>query len=147
MIDHPNSPDVVQGGLDHMAYHNRLYRRKGFPVNVCPEFISTFTITIYYPKKSMLTTQFDRQILRIQASGLMSYWINRYGDYEFNKAESNVMPEPRQLSFEHLSVMYEICGTMLGCSLIVFGLELTSKKIAWVKHTLDKLSGMGDFRE
>lgn len=130
-----------------MAHHNRLYGRQGGQVNICPEFISTFTITIYYPKQSMLTEQFDRQILRIQASGLMSYWINRYGDYEFNQAEPNVGPEPRQLSFEHLSVMYEMCGAMLGCSLIVFGLELTSTKVGWVKRTLDILSGMGDYRE
>ncbi|XP_062539195.1 uncharacterized protein LOC134207504 [Armigeres subalbatus] len=147
MTLHPGSPDVVQGCLDHMAHHNWLFGRKGGRVDICPEFISTFTVAIYYPKKSMLTRQFDQQIQRIQASGLMSYWINLYGDYDFRRVESNVGPEPRQLSNGHLSVLYDMCVVLLGCSLVVFGLEVASQRSDWLKIVLDRLSGMGDSRE
>ncbi|XP_019555474.3 uncharacterized protein LOC109424745 [Aedes albopictus] len=147
MIHHPGSPDVVQGCLDHMAHHNWLFGRKGGRVDICPEFISTFTVTIYYPKKSMLTRQFDRQIQWIQASGLMSYWINLYGDYEFNRVESKGGSEPRQLSNGHLAVTYELCGAMFGLSLLVFALELASWRVGWMRSVLERLSGMGDYRE
>ncbi|KAL1398843.1 hypothetical protein pipiens_008637 [Culex pipiens pipiens] len=79
MEHHPESPDVVMGTLDAMAHHNLLYRRKGLePVTICGETITTFSMAIYYPKKSMLTRQFNRQLQQIQAAGLINYWIKQY---------------------------------------------------------------------
>ncbi|XP_055615243.1 uncharacterized protein LOC129761543 [Toxorhynchites rutilus septentrionalis] len=138
MINHPESPDVVQGGLDHIAHHNHLYRKKGGAVDICTEFISTYTITIYYPKKSMLTREFDEQILKIQASGLMFLWINRYGDYNFFGAQDE-KSSPRQLSNEHLLVGYEICAVMLTFSGIVFALENVSRRFVRLRNLFEYL--------
>lgn len=138
MISHPESQDVVQGALDHMAHHNFLYRKKGGAVDICREFISTYTVTIYYPKKSMLTREFDEQILRIQASGLMSLWTNRYGDYDFFGKQVE-KTSPRQLSIEHLFIVYKICGIMLIISGAVFVLEMVSKRFPRLQNLFDYL--------
>ncbi|KAL9695116.1 hypothetical protein quinque_014401 [Culex quinquefasciatus] len=121
MEHHPESPDVVMGTLDAMAHHNLLYRRKGLePVTICGETITTFSMAIYYPKKSMLTKQFNRQLQQIQAAGLINYWIKQYGDYEFI-GKSTGSAEPKQLSNEHLMMAYELYGLLVlicGCRLL-----------------------------
>ncbi|EAT32642.1 AAEL015150-PA [Aedes aegypti] len=127
MMHHPETSNVVMGALDHMAHHNHLYRRKGGFIDVCREFVSTYTVAIYYPKRSMLTNRFDWEIMRIQASGLMSYWINRYGDYDFFR-KVNDASHPKKLSWEHLSAVFEICGVLLGLCGVVFLLEIVSDR-------------------
>ncbi|XP_058811316.1 uncharacterized protein LOC131676211 [Topomyia yanbarensis] len=146
MMHNPQSRDVTMGALDHMAHHNFLYRRYGGFLPICREFISTFTVAIYYPKKSILTKRFDAQIQQIQAAGLMSYWITRYGDYDFFR-RTKKGSELKRLSNEHLFVAYKMGGIMLTVSGFVFGLELVSGKIRGLRMVLDRFSGMGDSRE
>ncbi|XP_053699477.1 uncharacterized protein LOC128746454 [Sabethes cyaneus] len=137
MMRHPRDKDVVQGALDHIAYHNHLYRRRGGFQQICPEFIATFTVAIYYPKKSILTPQFDEQIRHIQASGLMSFWVIRYGDYDFF-GRPRRRPRPKQLNNNYLFFAYELGGILLTASGVVFGLELASKKVRILRLLLDR---------
>lgn len=115
-------------GLDHVAYHNRQYRRRpgGF-VRIAKESIAVFTITIYYPKKSTLTRQFNRQIRRFLAAGLMDYWVQRYGDYDFTE-QIDGSAGPKPLSLGHLVGTFELCGVMMIVSILVFLGELASVK-------------------
>ncbi|XP_055543352.1 uncharacterized protein LOC129728901 [Wyeomyia smithii] len=118
MMSHPRSPDVVQGALDHIAYHNRLYRKRGGFQLICPEFISTFTVAIFYPKRSILMEQFDNKIQHIQASGLMSFWVTRYGDYDFRRPKKT--PRPKRLNNRYLVFAYQMGAILLIASGVVF---------------------------
>ncbi|XP_055522404.1 uncharacterized protein LOC129716594 [Wyeomyia smithii] len=146
LLSHPESKDVVMGALDHMAYHNRLYRRRGGFQPICREFISTYTVAIYYPKRSILTQQFNTQIQHIQASGLMSFWVTQYGDYEFFRRPKETTG-PKRLNNEHLFGAYEIGGIMLTTTGVVFGLELASKKVRVLKLLLDKLCNVNNKKQ
>ncbi|KAL9695112.1 hypothetical protein quinque_014397 [Culex quinquefasciatus] len=141
MERHPESRDVVQGTLDHMAHHNQQFRRRGLkPVPICREPLTTFSIAIYYPRKSMLTGQFDHQLLQIQAAGLTNYWIKQYGDYEFS-GRSEGSAEPRQMSNEHLMVVYELYGLLIVLSGTIFVMELISDRIVGLKRMLEEIVG------
>ncbi|XP_053699475.1 uncharacterized protein LOC128746452 [Sabethes cyaneus] len=146
MINHPQSRDVVMGALDHMAYHNRLYRRRGGFQPICPEFISTYTVAIYYPKRSILTEQFDAQIQHIQAAGLMNFWISQYGDYDFFRRPRETS-QPKRLNNEHLLVAYEMGGVMLTASGVVFGLELASRRFRILKLVLDSFNNVNNRKQ
>ncbi|XP_039429555.1 uncharacterized protein LOC120412971 [Culex pipiens pallens] len=141
MERHPESRDVVQGTLDHMAHHNQQFRRRGLkPVPICREPLTTFSIAIYYPRKSMLTGQFDHQLLQIQAAGLTNYWIKQYGDYEFfGRSEGSA--EPRQMSNEHLMVVYELYVLLIVLSVVIFVMELISDRIVGLKRVLEEIVG------
>uniref|UniRef100_A0A8D8HQK3 (northern house mosquito) hypothetical protein n=2 Tax=Culex pipiens TaxID=7175 RepID=A0A8D8HQK3_CULPI len=141
MERHPESRDVVQGTLDHMAHHNQQFRRRGLkPVPICREPLTTFSIAIYYPRKSMLTGQFGHQLLQIQAAGLTNYWIKQYGDYEFfGRSEGSA--EPRQMSNEHLMVVCELYGLLIVLSVVIFAMELISDRIVGLKRVLEEIVG------
>ncbi|XP_062708000.1 uncharacterized protein LOC134288154 [Aedes albopictus] len=146
MMHHPESTDVVMGALDHMAHHNHLYRRKGGFIDVCREFVSTYTVAIYYPKRSMLTQRFDWEIMMIQASGLMSYYINRYGDYDFF-GKVNEASQPKKLSWEHLSAVFEFCGALLGLCGVIFVMEVVSDRYPSVRRVFWRLCCRGEIED
>ncbi|XP_058811320.1 ionotropic receptor 21a-like [Topomyia yanbarensis] len=65
--------------LDQAAYHNKIYPKREF-VNVAKERVAVYPVGFYYPKKSGLTAVFDEQIRNIQSTGLIDFWVRRYGD-------------------------------------------------------------------
>ncbi|KAL9695114.1 hypothetical protein quinque_014399 [Culex quinquefasciatus] len=89
MTQHQDSPDVMMSGLDHVAYHNRQYRRRPAVSSALP-----------------------RKIRRFLAAGLMDYWVQRYGDYDFTE-QIDGSAGPKPLSLGHLVGTFELCGVMM----------------------------------
>lgn len=87
--------------------------------------MAVYPVALYYPKKSRLTKVFDDRIRNIQPTGLIRFWMKRYGDYDFfQKMDSS--REPRQLSNLHLAGGYQVFAGCLAVSGVVFVMEILS---------------------
>ncbi|XP_053699476.1 uncharacterized protein LOC128746453 [Sabethes cyaneus] len=137
LLDQPGSPDVLLSPQDYVARHNKLRGNRGSAfAQIARESLGTCTAVIYYPKRSILTPAFDRQIMRIQSVGLDKFWLNRYGDYQFFRQETNNRI-PEALTGEHLLGAYEVYGTMLLGSSLVWALEMLSLKVRWLRKVFE----------
>lgn len=130
---------VVLTPMDLVAYNNRVNPRSRF-VHIAREHVSVFPVGLYYPKQSALRDVFDEQVRMIVPSGLVSYWIERYGDYDFF-ARPIEKSEPRKLSNAHLVGAYQLYGCCLGVSVGVFLVELTVPRLlalgAFLRRLID----------
>ncbi|KAL9692043.1 hypothetical protein quinque_000103, partial [Culex quinquefasciatus] len=97
---------VVLIPLDHAAYHNKIFPKSQF-VQIAKEHVAVYPVALYYPKKSRLTKVFDDRIRNIQPTGLIRFWMKRYGDYDFFQ-QMDSSREPRQLSNLHLAGGYQL---------------------------------------
>lgn len=71
----------------------------------------------------------------------MEYWIQRYGDYDFQEQVESSGPKP--LTLDHLLGAFELCGVLVVTSFVVFLIELlvfrsSSKKMLNIFGTLLK---------
>ncbi|XP_055615245.1 uncharacterized protein LOC129761545 [Toxorhynchites rutilus septentrionalis] len=107
MLENPSVRDVLFCSTDFAARHNKLYRWTGQSIAITREMVASYTMAIYYPKRSILTDRFDYEIMRFQAAGLFTVWINRYGDYNFFQKEI-INKVPDRLSNSHILGAYEI---------------------------------------
>lgn len=138
MSENPSVKDVLLCSIDFAARHNKKYRRTGRSIAIARDMVASYSIAIYYPKRSILTHRFDHQIMQFQAAGLFTVWINRYGDYDFFRKEI-ISKVPERLSSKHLLGAYEIFAVMmLGC-VVVFLIEIVSCEVPWLRRILRRL--------
>lgn len=128
---------VVLIPLDYAAYHNRIFPKREF-VYIAKEHVGVYPVGFYYPKKSRLTKVFDDQIRNIQSTGLIDFWLRRYGDYDFFRKQKS-SAGPRKLSNQHLAGGYQVFGCWLAISCVVFGLELLSQRVVLLRRILELL--------
>ncbi|XP_049548278.1 uncharacterized protein LOC125959493 [Anopheles darlingi] len=123
--EHPDDPDVSMCTRDHVAYHNMRHRLDGQRVRVARQPIALYTVTILYPKRSMLTPGFDDQIEQIVAAGLLKRWAGRYGDYR-DQGEGNAdtatiaASQPAPIHLVQLLGVFEVLVALLAFSTLVF---------------------------
>ncbi|XP_035796084.1 uncharacterized protein LOC118468893 [Anopheles albimanus] len=120
---HPDDPDVSMCTRDHVAYHNLRHRLDGQRVRIARQPMALYTVTILYPKRSMLTPGFDDQIERIVASGLLKRWAARYGDYRETGTTPHPTPVASQPAPIHLGQLlgaFELLAVLLALSTLVF---------------------------
>uniref|UniRef100_A0A240PMM0 Uncharacterized protein n=1 Tax=Anopheles atroparvus TaxID=41427 RepID=A0A240PMM0_ANOAO len=126
---HPHDPDVTMCTRDHVAYYNRLHRRRLW---IAREPMALYTVTVLYPKQSMLTTSFDDHIERIESSGLIKYWASRYSNYHFfgpaQSPDGQSSPDA-PISMRQLRGAFQLLLCLLTASGVVLLLE-----IYWVRR-------------
>ncbi|XP_050088380.1 uncharacterized protein LOC126572768 [Anopheles aquasalis] len=131
---HPDDPDVSMCTRDHVAYHNLCHRADGQRLRIARQPIALYTVTILYPKRSMLTGGFDERIEQIVASGLLKRWASRYGDYRGDRGEGeSVRPagppaataatQPAPIHLGQLLGAFEALAALLALSTLVFIVE------------------------
>uniref|UniRef100_A0A182MZR7 Uncharacterized protein n=1 Tax=Anopheles dirus TaxID=7168 RepID=A0A182MZR7_9DIPT len=138
MGTHPDDRDVALCTRDHVAYYNgQHWRQEGRRLHIAREPIALYAVTILYPKRSMLPTSFDEHIERIDSSGLLKYWVERYGDYRFFRGSAGV-PErtgPTPVSVEQLAGALQLLGALTVAAWLLFFAEL-----AWARlHSRTRL--------
>ncbi|XP_055611361.1 uncharacterized protein LOC129757968 [Uranotaenia lowii] len=125
---------VVLVTSDYAAYHNKVFPKRQM-VRITRELISAYPFGFYYPKKSRLTRVFDEQIRSLQPTGMIGFWIRRYGDYNFfEKPKQN--EGLRALTNGHLAGGYQVFACLLGLSVVVFAIELASIRIVCLRKFL-----------
>ncbi|XP_058127323.1 uncharacterized protein LOC131291007 [Anopheles ziemanni] len=131
---HPDDPDVTMCTQDHVAYYNRANRRRLW---IAREPLALYTVTVLYPKKSMLTTSFDEHIERIESSGLLKFWVARYGDYHFfeRRSRSARANTPAPISIGQLRGAFQLLLCLLATSGVVLLGELF-----WIRKTAHHIS-------
>uniref|UniRef100_A0AAG5DNK1 Ionotropic glutamate receptor L-glutamate and glycine-binding domain-containing protein n=1 Tax=Anopheles atroparvus TaxID=41427 RepID=A0AAG5DNK1_ANOAO len=130
---------VVLCPLDIVAYHNRFRKRTlgGKPIHVTRDSITRFPVTIYYQPKSLLTNVFDREVRKLDQSGLMHFWVRNYGDYDFQTRLEGGGGDPKKLTNSHLAGAYQIFVVALLLSVLVFVVELVSVRVRSLRIVLD----------
>uniref|UniRef100_A0A182MEV9 Uncharacterized protein n=1 Tax=Anopheles culicifacies TaxID=139723 RepID=A0A182MEV9_9DIPT len=126
MGTHPHDANVAMCTRDHVAYYNAQHGRKeGGQLLIAREPMALYTVTILYPKRSMLTDSFDEHVERIDSSGLLKYWSGRYGDYQFlSSARPALRTEPTPINLEQLAGALQLLLGMLLASTLLFLAEL-----------------------
>ncbi|XP_053677914.1 uncharacterized protein LOC128728319 [Anopheles nili] len=125
---HPQDQDVGMCTRDHVAYYNGKHFAR---LRIAREPMALYTVTIFYPKRSMLTSSFDDHIERIDSSGLMKYWAARYGDYRFfGSNQFNDHSKPTPVSIGHLLGVIEELIVLFAIAVLLFFAEL-----GWARHT------------
>ncbi|XP_050088243.1 uncharacterized protein LOC126572712 [Anopheles aquasalis] len=144
MADRAYHDRAVVCPFDMVAYANRLNRRahRRQMVHVTRDPITLFPLTIYYPRRSMLTDAFDREIRKIAPAGLMQYWVRNYGDYELyggvgDDGAPSATGRPQQLTNGHLAGAYQVLGVAHGCAVVLLLLELVSRRVRWLGQLFD----------
>uniref|UniRef100_A0A182QVA3 Ionotropic glutamate receptor L-glutamate and glycine-binding domain-containing protein n=1 Tax=Anopheles farauti TaxID=69004 RepID=A0A182QVA3_9DIPT len=140
---HPeNDGDVTMCTRDHVAYYNaQHWRKEGRRLLIAREPIALYTVTILYPKRSMLPTSFDEHIERIDSSGLLKYWAARYGDYRFTTASDRLAErtQPTPVSVEQLAGVLQLLIALLLTATLVFVAELAWARIRSAMEALPSL--------
>lgn len=134
---------VILIPLDQAAYHNMVSPKREF-VYVAKQHVGVYPVGFYYPKKSRLTKVFDDQIRNIQSTGLIEFWLRRYGDYDFFKKQT-ASGGPRKLSNQHLAGGYQVFVGWLVMSCAVFVIELLSLRCKWLRRLLVSIMQTNEF--
>ncbi|XP_058811319.1 uncharacterized protein LOC131676215 [Topomyia yanbarensis] len=130
---------VVMVSSEHVAFHNKHRIDKGF-IRSTRDNIATLPIVIYYPKRSFLVPEFNRVIGQIQMAGLMSYWVQRYGNYDFFPRKESKEQQPVPMDVRQLTGCYEACAVLWVLSFVVFLLECWSRKLRLLRIVLEFLA-------
>uniref|UniRef100_A0A182SRA2 Uncharacterized protein n=1 Tax=Anopheles maculatus TaxID=74869 RepID=A0A182SRA2_9DIPT len=123
----PNVPDSIAARLRWMDGGRLLIAR---------EPMALYTVTILYPKRSMLTASFDEHVERIDSSGLLKYWSARYGDYHFfgsRKSDRRTEPSPIRVA-QLAGALQLLLGMLLAATLLFFA------ELGWARHTRARMS-------
>lgn len=89
-----------------------------------------------FRKTSPLATEFNRQLQLLQERGLVDFWFRNIT----GSPKSNEKREPTKLEMTSILAAFQICGAMYVVSIIVFILELVSKKSKRIKRIIDYLT-------
>ncbi|XP_065072765.1 uncharacterized protein LOC135697106 [Ochlerotatus camptorhynchus] len=126
---------VVLVTLEHIAYHNKHRLAQGFLRSTRDSFCS-YPMVIYYPKRTFLVRVLNRAIGEIETAGLMSYWVRRYGNYNFFPKKINIA-RPTPLNIQQLMGCFASICVLWITSCGLFALELLSLKTVTLRKFLE----------
>lgn len=108
--------------------HHRLEYTKDRVYMISPIF--------YFEKNSKLRNPFNRHIRLYDQSGLISYWVRQFTDDKKieQKYKQKIIPK---LKFRNITGVLEICGGLYLFSVIVFILEIYSRRFKFVQCIID----------
>lgn len=130
-----NQDGAVLVTSQHIAFHNKYRLDKGF-VRSTRDQLVTSPVVFYYPRKSFLVLEFNRIIGVVQTAGLMSYWVQKYGNYDFFPKEIREV-RPTIMNIRSLLGCYEVCAFMTVSSILMFLIELASQKVPVLRKAIE----------
>lgn len=119
---------VVLVSLNHIAYHNKFNSKLGI-IYAMIDPVATYSVAVHYPRNSPLVDIFDRIFLQLQATGIVNYWANKYGDYAFLAMKLDNPAEPTPLGNNHLAGLYIIFSISMFIATVVFIGEILSAQL------------------
>uniref|UniRef100_A0A182LSF4 Uncharacterized protein n=1 Tax=Anopheles culicifacies TaxID=139723 RepID=A0A182LSF4_9DIPT len=121
--------------IERVAYYNRFHAREGL-VYVANVVLVRLPIGMYYPKKSCLANQFDRELDGLLTSGYVSYRLGRYVDYDAFKRPPAYHHAPTPLTIDHLVGCFETLICLLSVAAGLLLVELLSRRIVSLRALL-----------
>uniref|UniRef100_A0A182QQ18 Ionotropic glutamate receptor L-glutamate and glycine-binding domain-containing protein n=1 Tax=Anopheles farauti TaxID=69004 RepID=A0A182QQ18_9DIPT len=116
--------------IERIAFHNRFQAARTGPVHMAGSSVLVrFPIGMYYPKKSCLVNQIDRELDYLLTSGYVTYRLRHYVNYNLFRHRplqyhSNL---PTPLKNDHLIGCYETLVALLLVATALLLLELISR--------------------
>lgn len=89
---------------------------------------------MYFRKRSPLKDLFDKELGKLALSGITQSWIRKYLDDRKLKSHHKTTSK---FHIENIIGVLPICATMYLISIIVFVLEVISKKYPQIKYFID----------
>ncbi|KAH8396230.1 hypothetical protein KR222_005674 [Zaprionus bogoriensis] len=119
------------GNLAHYNQQNLQTSR----LTAVREHIYLYQLVIYLRRHSILKFHFDRKLKQLQSAGIVSY-INRFFERTvFQTPYTRRAPLAMgPIKLEMFCGLYMVCYVMMMVALFVFGLELLSQRVAWLRY-------------
>lgn len=100
------------------------------------DYLLLTPVCIYFRKHSCLLKPLNNQISLYINSGLIKSWTNQYKLPTYKESELSL---PKALRFNQISGIVNVCFYLSIASIIVFFLEVLSKRYRKIKAVLDFL--------
>lgn len=97
------------------------------------------SVVIYFNNVSVLQPIFDDEMLALDDSGLIRYWIRQFID-ERSQSKSYTQRIPKKLTIQNVLAIFEICSVLLVICLLVFVLEKVGVRFKWVKRAIESVT-------
>ncbi|XP_073811286.1 uncharacterized protein [Musca autumnalis] len=137
-VDMPFTTTAI---LDFLAYYN-MANWKRSKLTFVEEIIYVYHSAMFFPKHSILLPSFNRKFKLLSDAGITSYVARQHVHPYFRstKAPHLNSDELPQITHKNLSGLYLIYLAMNGMALMIFILELGSKKFQPLKRVIERLN-------
>lgn len=106
---------------DELLYLNKINANR-FTYRVCKEHLYTVHNGLLFQRNSYLIEAFDRAILKLQANGLIDYWISEYIDVSYYNVKE-LKKNAQKLTFHQLNGTFQMLFIGLFIASITFVCE------------------------
>lgn len=95
------------------------------------------SLSFYFEKNSRLRARFNRCLRFYNQAGLINHWAKQYTENDkklTGKFETKNIP---QLKLQNITALLAICGCIYALSIVVFLLELLTRRFKALKSCID----------
>ncbi|XP_061398867.1 uncharacterized protein LOC133334568 [Musca vetustissima] len=133
-------PFATPAILDFMAYYNMI-NFKSSTLTYVDEIIYLFHSALFFPKHSILVPSFNRRFKLLSDSGITSYVARQYIHPYFHNTQDHINTgDAQQITYKNLIGLIYIYIAMNGLSLLIFLMELGTKRFAVLKRIIEGLN-------
>ena len=130
----PDFKGTLLTSEDHTAYWNKQNPAQHF-FHILKSRITTFNLCIYFPKRSCLTTEVNKNILAFYANGFMTAMASKLIDKKY-LTEPVVISKTKQLKMKQLIGGFQLLACGLCICFGIYLLELLSKRSVKIRRIL-----------
>ena len=124
--------------MDYLIQFNYDHRENP-PLSPVDEAIFAYQLVMYFPKYSILQESFDRKLKMYSSAGIISYLAKKYNSMRTQNLNAEA-EDVGVITFENLRGLYHIYLALCGISIVVFALEMLTKKSKKIKMIMDWLN-------
>lgn len=97
------------------------------------------SVVIYFNNVSILQPIFDQEMMALDDSGLIRYWIGQFIDQR-SQSKSYTQRIPKKLTIQNVLAIFEICSVLMVICLLVFVLEKVGMRFKWLKKLIESIT-------
>lgn len=130
-----NESIVAMTIIEFVIRYAREYLAVGEALRILPMNVKDQQIGFYLSKHSYLSDRFDYYILHFHQAGLLTKWREWTNfNYQVTKSRSSTVYEDALIiSLRQLTGFFMLIIFLYAISLVIFGLELLSRKYKWMQ--------------
>ena len=125
--------------MDYLLYY-KLQNRESITLSAVDETIYLFQCVMYFVKHSMLRKSFDRKLKAFTNAGITSYIAKKHVRSYLYSLNTRRSEDVGVITFQNLNGLYYVFTILCYISIVVFVLELLSKKSRNLKFIMDWLN-------
>lgn len=126
--------------LDFMANHNMI-NFKSSTLTYVDEIIYLYHSAVFFPKHSILLPSFNRKFKLLSDAGITSYVARKHVHPYFHNTKDHINTgDVRQITHKNLIGLYYIFIAMNGMALLLFLVEIGTKRSKVLKCFIERLN-------